>query len=444
MSVVVSNEDAGPCKRRLTIEVPQPAVEAETRRIVGEFRHRARVPGFRKGKVPMELVRQRYEREIDQEVVDRLLPRYWRQAEAEGELDALLPPQVEQVDHDPGVSLKFTATVEVRPRIEIRELGGIDLPDPDVEPAEAEIDKTVEDLRRQAAAWVPAERAAARGDRVRGRLKRLDGDEQEPDAQAVDFEVGDEQVWEELSLAAVGARPEGRVEFDRREEPAGAEHRYRLEVEAVEERDLPELNDELAARLGNFEDVAALRRAVGERLAEAKSRNRRQERERALLDELRARHPLVLPDGVVQQEVETMLRAYAEEMARRGIDLETAGFDWQALAERERPNAEKRVHSRLLLDAVAEKEDVTVDEQEFEQTLAQLARAEGRSTGAVRQALDRSGRLGELRARIRREKLLGRLLGETPSGAEETATEPGAAQKVDSPEAESPDNEKNE
>jgi trigger factor len=443
MSVVVSSEEAGPCKRRLTIEVPQPAVEAETQRIVGEFRRRARVPGFRKGKVPMELVRQRYEREIDQEVVDRLVPRYWRQAEAEGELDLLLPPRVEQVDHDPGVSLKFTATVEVRPRIEIGELGGIELPEPDVEPAQSEIDKTIEDLRRQAATWVPAGRAAARGDRVRGSLTLLDGEDQEPGGQTVDFEVGDEQVWEELSLAAVGARPEGQVEFGRRDEPAGAERRYRLEVEAVEERELPELNDELAARLGNFEDLAALQQAVVERLRQAKSHDRRLERERVLLDELRARHPLALPDGVVQQEVEAMLRAYAEEMARRGVDLEKAELDWQALSERERPNAEKRVHARLLLDAVAEKQGVTVGEQEFEQMLAQLARAEGRSTGAVRQALDRSGRLGELRSRMRREKLLGRLLGETPAADEEVDPEAGAvagAESAESDQDEQPEN----
>ena len=426
MSVVVASEDAGPCKKRLTIEVPQPALEAETRRIAGEFRRRARVPGFRKGKVPMELVRQRYEREIDQEVVDRLLPRYWRQAEAEGELDALLPPRVEQVDHDPGVSLRFTATVEVRPRVELGELGGIELPDPAVEPGPDEIDKTIEDLRRQAADWVPADRAAARGDRVRGRLALVGGEEAGSDDQTVDFEVGDERVWEELSLAAVGARPAGEVEFDRREAPQAESRRYRLKVEAVEERELPELDDELAARLGDFADLAALRQAVAERLREAKVRDRRLERERALLDELRARHPLALPDGVVQQEVEGMLRTYADEMARRGIDLEKADFDWQALADRERPNAEKRVHARLLLDAVAGKEGVAVDEQEFEQMLAQLARAEGQSTGAVRQALDRSGRLGELRARMRREKVLGRLLGEPSPSAEEPGAEEGS------------------
>ena len=412
MSVVVSIEDVGPCRKQLTIEVPPPAVEAETRRIVGEFKRRARLPGFRKGKVPAELVRQRYEREIDQEVVDRLVPRYWRQAEAEGELDALMPPRVEQVDHEPGASLRFTATVEVRPKIEIGELGDIELPEAETEPEEAEVDQAIEDLRRQVADWVPADRAAVRGDRVSGKLVLLDNDDDSATEQPVDFEVGDEQVWEELSLAAVGARSEGTVDFDRRDEPEAPKRRYRLTVEAVEERELPELSDELAGKLGDFADLAALREAVAKRLRATKGRDRRLARERVLLDEMRQRHPLVLPEGAVQQEVEGMLRAYAEEMARRGVDVEKAELDWQSLAERERPEAEKRVHARLLLDAAAEKEGTQVDEGEFEGVLAQLARAEGRTTGAVRQALDRSGRLGELRARLRREKLLRRLLGE--------------------------------
>ena len=412
MSVVVSIEDVGPWRKQLSIKVPGPAVEAETRRVVDDYRRRARLPGFRKGKVPAELVRQRYEREIDREVVDRLVPRYWHQAEAEAELDVLAPPHVEQVDHQPGAGLTFSATVEVRPQIEIGELDGIELPEADTSPSETEIDQAIEDLRRQAADWVPADRAAARGDRVRGSLRRTDGAEDDAEEQPVAFEVGDEQVWEELSLAAVGARPGGEVEFSRRPGPEAEESGFQLRVEAVEERELPDLDDELAKRLGEFPDVAALRAAVGERLAAAKQQELRLTRERALLEELRRRHPLALPDGLVQQEVEGTLRAYAEEMARRGIDLEQAEFDWQALADRERPQAEQRVHGRLLLDALAEKREIEVGEEEFEQVLAQLARVEGRSAAQVRKALDSSGRLAELRARIGREKLLRQMLGD--------------------------------
>lgn len=411
MSVVVSIEDVGACRKQLKVEVPAAAVAAEMRRVVDDYRRKARVSGFRKGKVPVELVRRRFGKEIEREVVDRLIPRYWRQAEAEQELDTLLPPSVEAVDFNAGESLTFTAVVETRPQVEIGPMDDVELPELAVDPTPDEIDEAIEDLRRQGADWVQAERPAARGDRVRGELEPLDA-EGEAAARPVDFEIGHEQIWEELSLAATGAAAGQQIELTRRDQPDGPERRYRLRVEAVEERSLPELDDEFARRVGQFDDVAAMRDAVETRLRALKGEERMRRRERALLDELRRRHPLALPEGVVQQDVENALRAYAEQLANRGIDLEKADIDWQALAERERPQAEKRVHARLLLDAAAAQQGVEVSEAEFEQVLAQLARAEGRSAQAVRQALDGSGRLGDLRARLRRDKLLRRLLGE--------------------------------
>ena len=120
MSVVVSQEDVGPCRKQLTVEVPAPAVEAETQRVLREIGNRVKVPGFRKGKVPADLVRRRFAKDIEQEVKDRLLPRYWRQAQAEASLEPLLPPEVGEVtDLKPGEPLTFVATVETRPVIEL-------------------------------------------------------------------------------------------------------------------------------------------------------------------------------------------------------------------------------------------------------------------------------------------------------------------------------------
>src|SRR6185436_16127634 len=117
MSVVLSVEDVGPCRKQLKIEVPGPAVAAETERVIGEYRKRARLPGFRPGKVPSNIVRQRFKREIEQDVMERLVPRYWHQAEAEQKLDPLLPPELGDVDLALGESMTFTATVETRPEI---------------------------------------------------------------------------------------------------------------------------------------------------------------------------------------------------------------------------------------------------------------------------------------------------------------------------------------
>src|SRR5580704_5711573 len=171
MSVVLSMQDVGPWRKQLTVEVPAPAVEAETQRVVREFGQRVRIPGFRRGKVPTELVRRRFAKDIEREVIDRLLPRYWRQAQAESEIEPLLPPEVDEVrDLEPGGSLTFVATVETRPKVELGNIHDFQLPDPEIEPGELDVDKALDDLRVRFGEWVPVERPAARGDLVNAQI----------------------------------------------------------------------------------------------------------------------------------------------------------------------------------------------------------------------------------------------------------------------------------
>ena len=345
MSVVVSIEDAGVCRKQVKIEVPGPAVEAESRRVAEEYRKAAKIPGFRKGKVPLSVVQKRFEEEIRKEVIDRLVPRYWHQAEAESGLDPLMPPTVEQVDFETGESLTFDAMVEVRPEITLGNLDSFNLPAPAGPASDEEVDEAVEDLRRRIAEWVDADRPAARGDLVAGKVELVSDDEgaAEQPPQPVTFEVGDENVWEELTLAVTGQSAGSTAEFERTEmtppvpgeEPAEAPveqtRKYRIEIEAVRERDLPEVDDAFAAKVGEFETVAAMREALTERLSANKAQDSRRRRERAVLDQLRERHPLQLPEGVVNRETENMLRSYAENLARQGIDPEKADIDWQQL-----------------------------------------------------------------------------------------------------------------
>ena len=423
MSVVLSLEDVGPCRKQLKVEIPAPAVEAESQRVVQEIGQRVRMPGFRKGKVPTDLVRRRYAKDIEQQVKERLLPRYWRQAQAESSIEPLLPPEVDEVtDLLPGEPITFVATVETRPRIELRNTDDFNLPDPPVEPGTLEIDDAVDNLRRQVADWVPLDRPASRGDRVSLELTTLGSPEHpEEKTDPVQIEVGDPQVWEELSLAVQGLSVGQEATFERRHEhpaaeeggePVVHEQRFRVKVNAVEERDLPPLDDAFAAKIGQFETFDALREAVVGRLREGKEEQRREARQRALLDQLRERHPLDLPQGVIRKEVEGMVQDYAENLARRGVDVEHAGIDWNRIAEDMTPMAEKRVHARLLLDAISDDRNLAVTEEEFERTLAVLARAQGVSTPVLRRKLDEDGRLTTLRSQLRREKAMRTLLGE--------------------------------
>jgi len=434
MSVVVSIEDVGNCEKQLRIEVPEPAVEAELRRTEQDYRRRASLPGFRKGKAPVELIRRKYRRQIEEDVLERLVPRYWEQARAEKELEPLMPPQVEDVALE-DTRLTFTAHVEVRPEVRVEQLDGLELPEPQSEPDEADVQRAIDDLRRQAGSWEPVERAAAQGDRVTARIVETTDGESTDDAEEpepVSFEIGDPNLWEELSLAATGRSTGQKGEFERSETTEEGERKrsFRFAVESVEERALPNLDEEFARQAGEFESVDELRDAVRESLAATMRRERRSQRESAALQQLRDRYPLQLPSRVVEHEVEHMARDWATDMARRGVDMQKTSVDWKALYEDLKPEAERRVHSRLLLDAAVEQHGIKVDASELEEVLAEIGRAEGVSAAIVRQRLDRSGQLADLESQMQRRRLLDRMLGEERQ-ADETSGSDEAEEVVE-------------
>jgi len=427
MSVVLSIEEIGPCRKQLQIEIPAPAVEAESTRLAGEYARKARIPGFRKGKVPASIVRRQFAEEIRHDLVDRLVPRYWRQAAAEKAIDPLGPPTVEKVDLREGEPLTFTASVDVRPEIELRNYRDFALPEPAEEASDEEVGRALEELRRSHADWRAVERPAAVGDRVEVEVSEPAGESPEP--QKATVEVGAPNVWEELSLAVTGLAAGQSGAFER--PPAaegGAPRAFEVKVLEVREAELPAVDDELAKHFGKFESVDEFRADIARRLTRGKQDERHQERERALLDQLTERHPFALPDGVVHSEIESLLREYAEGLARQGVDLEKAGIDWQKIGEEAKPHAERRVRARLILDAIAAQESIEVSEPEFEETLALLARVQGVPSGALRQRMDEAGELVGLRSRMRREKTVRYLLGERAPGAADdaVAAEPAA------------------
>lgn len=456
MTVIVSIEEAGPSKKRLTVEVPADDVAEETRQVVSDYGRNARIPGFRKGKVPTSVVMQRYRESIEREVVERLIPRFWSEAEKEGDLQPLASPEVEEVGElSSGEPLTFSATVEVRPEIAIGDLEGFELPERDVEPTDEEVSAALDDLRRRVADWIPADRPAARGDRVKAHIRELPtgspdaaseeaaaergaAGEDEPEAaekeaEEVVVEVGDPRVWEELSLALTGLTAGQQGRFTRRPEGDGEARTFELEVGTVEERDLPSLDDELAAKLGDFDSVDALRQEVVDGLRSNKRSELARERHKALLEQLRARYPVQVPHGVVDHEVEHLLTDYASELGRRGVDPQAAQVDWQSLSSQARPEAERRVHDKLILDAVAEHWELEVEPSDLAGALATIARARGESVAALRASLEESGRLPGLAAQIRRDKTVRRLLGEEEPEAEaDTAgAAPGEAPEED-------------
>jgi len=476
MSVVLSVEDTGTCRKEVTIEVPASAVEAETRNLVKLYKSQVNLPGFRKGKAPASIVRKRFRQEIDREVVEKLIPRFWEKAQEEEGLQPLGQPQLKEIDElaDDG-PLRFVTVVEVRPEVDLGEVAPeqFELPEVEVEPSDEDVDAALDDLRRQIGDWNEVDRAAARGDQVTLRIVEEGAedeaaaadagddagddegadegadeeaaDAEDADSEAADsesgdevqIEVGDANVWEELSLAVTGleAGQEGR--FTRRP-PAPAEgeeapepRTFKVKVKQVQERELPDLDDELAKRLGDFDSVDELREAMASKLRHDRGHERDAKRREALMEQMRHRYPLPLPEGVLHEEAQVMLNDYARDMASKGIDPQNAGIDWEQLGEQFKPHAMRRLHDRLLLDAVADERGVEVSDSEVDGAIASVAQAQGASFQQMSEAL--GDRRPGLARQIRREKAMKWLLDEEADAAD--AAEAVATDEVATDEA---------
>jgi trigger factor len=436
MSVVVAVKEVGPCRKQLTIEVPEAEVAAETQRVTREIGRAVQLPGFRKGKVPVGVIRKRFAGDIRQSVLERLLPKFWQEARTEANLDPLLPPEVNEAPElEEGKPLTFIATVDVRPEIELSGLDEFDLPAVDDEPTDDEKQEALDDLRRQVGEWNEVDRGAVRGDRVFAEITEIpdaatadeagaEGEEAaEPRRDTVTIEVGDERVWEELSLALTGLSAGQSSRFTRTMEVPGGEatesveRHYEVTAQKVEEKEMPEADDVLAEKVG-FDSIDEVRQTIEERLRQRKGMAAREQREAALLTQLRERNPVELPQRVVEHEAEHMMRDYAMNLHQSGVDVENAGIDWGKLQEDVRPRAEERVHTRLLLDAVAADRDLQVGDWELDAALDAIARSQNQSAVQLKRQLTEEDRLDDVRQQLRRRRAVAHLLGEEPEAKE--------------------------
>ncbi|MCY3971089.1 MAG: trigger factor [Acidobacteria bacterium] len=449
MTVVVKKREIGLCRQEIVIEVPAEEVDAEYLRVARDYRRRARLDGFRKGKAPLDLIRQRFAEAIGEDVSERLAPRYWTLAREEEDVHAMLPPSVGPVEVIPGQPLRFTVTVDVEPEVEIGDDRSFELPQPETDPTEAEVDEVLEQVRLERSTWVPVDRAAARGDRVRGKVHRAampgydeqaagDGDDNDDDNRGpashdIDLELGDERVWPELTDNLTGLSAGQTATFERVEQEDNIERqrRYDVEVHEVLERKLPDVDDDwaggLAASIGSVDDLLEnLRSQVEARKIEAA----RQQRTDALLDQLRERYPVDLPEAVVEREALQMARSYANNLARQGVDLEQQQLPWEQMMEEIRPQAGKRAHASFLLDRIAREDGIEPTPQDLERALEVMARARNTHRGRLRRELERDGGLEMLKIELRRDRTVQALLEvDAPTDQSAGAREEPAAEE---------------
>ncbi len=416
-----TREDVTAVKKKLTVEVPASDVDTVFERLVRQHRKRLRLPGFRPGKAPLELVRRQLGDELGREARDEILRAFTREAvrreglspveggiylELEDEQDELAPP-VEGSDY------AFTLSVEVLPEIEPKDYTGITVEKPPVTVTPEEVDREIEALLDAQAETVPVEgRASRAGDLVTIEIEATerDGDFSIERGERT-VRLGSDNNLPEFERGLTGLTPGQSFSFDvaypedyGSEDLRGRTLLFRGEVKAIAESRRPELTDELAGELADVDSVEALRARVEEAIRHAREHEAERAARRMLLDRLLEANPFEVPPQLVEHELRHRLDELGRRLAMQGVKPDDLEIDWDKVIEEERGRSERAVREMLLLDRIAEVENLSVDEQEIAGAITRLAVDAGEKPENVRRAMAQGSRMESLKKQLLRGK----------------------------------------
>jgi trigger factor len=369
----VSISEKGPWQKVLNIEVPPEELEKAFEVVVEEFRTRAMLPGFRKGRAPRTLLEAQFGHSMEHEVLERVVRQSYERALRETELVPVTFPEIGKIDFQRGKPLSYEAHVEVRPEVTINEYSGLELEPRELAVAEDEVAKALEDLRQRTAEWAPVEREAGDGDAVLVDYVRLNGKGKpihKSEQRDALVELGAQGLLPEFREHLMGAKAGEHRSFEvsypadfGNEELRGKAMTFSIQVRGVRERCVRELDDTFAHDVMGMKDLAELRSRVRLNMEGEQRLRATREEEEALVDQLIAKNPVTLPEG--------MMKEYLDELLRR---LKDEKRDWAPEEEERmraeyRPMAERRMRRELLLDAVARQEAISVSEEEIDRLL---------------------------------------------------------------------------
>lgn len=405
-------ETLSPIERKLSIEVEPAQVAAELGRAYHALGERVRLPGFRPGKVPRRILEQRFRGEVEDDVARRLVEKSYLSAIAEHGVEAVGEPSVTGARLVLDAPFAFEATVEVRPEVAPKDYTGLPLKRATPKVEEAQVEARIEELRQRLGRLEPVEgrTTAELSDFAvvdyQGTLEGRPFEGGSGEGVTVEVAKGDVTAGnvEALAGVAIGEVKEATATFPQGHAQAGKTATFRFTLRGLKKRVVPPLDDELAREVGGGPTLEALRNRVRtDLLSGAKAEAARAERDQ-LVQALIARNPFAVPKAMVERGLEAMLEGALRSLARGGVDPRTLNLDFDALRAEMRPRAESEVRGALLLEAIAEKEQLTVEPTEVDARIEQLAKESEQALSQVRKAFKDPNQRRSLELRIREEK----------------------------------------
>ena len=412
------------CTRELRVEVEAETVAAEVDGLYHKISHEASLPGFRKGKAPLEIVRRKYKDTVREEILRDALPRFFREAVQSEKIAPIAQPRVTEFTFEEGAPMRFVAVVEVRPEFELKDYKGLKLTGPKTEVTEADVDQALLEIREQSASFVPMEgRPVKMDDMVLVDFEgRVDGTPFEGGkATRYPIAVGKGNVLKDFEDALVGMNVGEKKTFPVKfpadypqEKMAGKGAEFTVHLHEIKERILPNLDDQLAKDVFKCESVADLRVKMAEDLKARRENDRRGRLTDQLAEQLIGAHSFDAPPSLIEMELQRLVKQAADRFQQQGVDLNKWPEDRQKdFIEQFRKPAEKNVRMSMIVDRIGEAEKIACTDEDFDQHLDRLSKALQQPKDAVRRFLDQRDQKHEIEDRIQYEKTLDFILGQS-------------------------------
>jgi trigger factor len=404
--------DVSATQKTITIEIPVDIVDAEINRVAKGYTKQARIPGFRPGKVPTNLVKQRFKEQILHDVAHGLIPRAVDEALQERGIEPVDTPNIKDVALEEGQPLKFTANIETVPPFDVGDLSTIEATRHAHDVNDEAVEKTLQNLRQRGAKFEPVEaRAVEDGDTVVLDIERKDAEGKPDRHEDVSLELGSPANPPGFDAQLLGLNIGETKSFTIRfpedyavKEMANTDVDYTVTVKDIRRKVLPELDDEFAKDLGAFESLAALRDRVRDDLQQESEEHARQHLRTDVLKQLSERVTFDLPPSLVEREMDRRIEEFASRLMQQNVDPRQAGIDWGQFRESQRDPARASVASALALDEIARREGLTVSAEDVDKEIERFAVRAGRTPAALRAQLEKEGSVARLATGLRREK----------------------------------------
>ncbi len=409
-------ERLGECKVALKIEVPTDRVTEELDNLYQDLQKKIKLPGFRRGKVPLDVLKTYFARSLKADALDRLIPDAYQEALRENNLIPCSEAKIEEVKHEENRPLSFKATVEIKPKITLKKYKGLKAKRIIKIVTEEDVNRALERLASRHAEFTSIEnRPAKRGDWVI--IDFVGSMEGKPfknnEAKNFSLEIGSKTLVSDFEEQLIGFKKgkekEIKVKFPEdyhNKELARKEVLFKVNLKEIKEKKLPELNDEFAKDL-KFNNLEELKKRIKEDLEKYETEHSERLLRNNLMDWLIKKTPFPLPEAMVERELGVMIEDALTRMRYSGLDPKRMGIEEAKLKEEYRPSVERKVKSTLILEKIAKQENIKVNEQEIEKRIEEMALSTGQKKEDLRDFFDRErSHLAGLREEIRLKKAL--------------------------------------